>query len=252
MIPTDNTERIERFLREQMTQEEQDAFMRDLETDEDLRKEAQLTALLFNDLQERQEAHDAEIIEEVVAYKEEQIALEEAYYNISPPDTRSASSSDFETDSDSNIVKWIIWSVGIVAVFLIILGIDWHRRKTAYEQQQTYIALADKYIAQTPKVVFRGGNNEQEQELERLFTQVRTSSDMSAVIARLETIYQNMNSEYVYHVNGNDIRITWFLALAYLKDGQKEKATELLNVIIKDDKGTYLKKQAEELLKDIK
>ena len=68
-MATDNTERIDKFLRDQMTPEEIDAFLRDMELDEELRKEAQLTALMIQDLQERQAERDSEIIEEVVASK---------------------------------------------------------------------------------------------------------------------------------------------------------------------------------------
>ena len=198
-MATDNTERIDKFLRDQMTPEETDAFLRDMELDEELRKEAQLTALMIQDLQERQVKRDSEI----------------------------------------------------TAIFLLLFGVYTYQSNFTKEDGTTYIALADKYYNQTPKALFRSGANDLEHELDSLFAKVGTSEEMTSTINRLQEIHESIDSVYVYSVNGNDIRIKWFLALAFLKDGQKGKATELLSTIVKDDKGTYLKEEAEQLLKDI-
>ena len=66
---TDNNDRIEKFLWEQMTPEENEAFLRDLETDGALRKEARLRALMIQELHDRQAEQDAAIIAEVLADK---------------------------------------------------------------------------------------------------------------------------------------------------------------------------------------
>jgi hypothetical protein len=221
-MATDNTERIDKFLRDQMTPEETDAFLRDMELDEELRKEAQLTALMIQDLQERQAERDSEIIEEVVASKKK-----------------------------AKIVRMVRWTVSIAAIFLLLFGVYTYQFNFTKEDGTTYIALADKYYNQTPKALFRSGANDLEHELDSLFAKVGTSEEMTSTINRLQEIHESIDSVYVYSVNGNDIRIKWFLALAFLKDGQKGKATELLSTIVKDDKGTYLKEEAEQLLKDI-
>ena len=221
-MATDNTERIDKFLRDQMTPEETDAFLRDMELDEELRKEAQLTALMIQDLQERQAERDSEIIEEVVASKKK-----------------------------AKIVRMVRWTVSIAAIFLLLFGVYTYQFNFTKEDGTTYIALADKYYNQTPKALFRSGANDLEHELDSLFVKVGTSEEMTSTINRLQEIHESIDSVYVYSVNGNDIRIKWFLALAFLKDGQKGKATELLSTIVKDDKGTYLKEEAEQLLKDI-
>ena len=221
-MATDNTERIDKFLRDQMTPEETDAFLRDMELDEELRKEAQLTALMIQDLQERQAERDSEINEEVVASKKK-----------------------------AKIVRMVRWTVSIAAIFLLLFGVYTYQSNFTKEDGTTYIALADKYYNQTPKALFRSGANDLEHELDSLFAKVGTSEEMTSTINRLQEIHESIDSVYVYSVNGNDIRIKWFLALAFLKDGQKGKATELLSTIVKDDKGTYLKEEAEQLLKDI-
>lgn len=223
MMETDHSERIERFLRNQMTPEENEAFLQDMNQDESLRKEAQLTALMIHDLQERQEKRDAEIMDEVVAAKKK-----------------------------ARIVRMARWVAAVAAVFVLVVGVYLYQAKFAHEDDGSrYLALAEQYYDQTPKSVFRGGNLDVEHELDSLFVQVRKSKDMTATIERLQTFCKNVDAEYAYHVNGNDVRIKWFLALAYLKDNQKDKAVQLLRVIVKDDKGTDLKEQAEKLLKEI-
>ena len=50
----DNSERIDKFLKKQMTPEENKKFLEDLKLDKVLRKEAQMTVLMIQELQERQ------------------------------------------------------------------------------------------------------------------------------------------------------------------------------------------------------
>ena len=63
----DNSERIERYLREQMTPEENEAFLNDLKHDKDLLEEAQMIALLIKDMKEEQAKQDAALTESIVS-----------------------------------------------------------------------------------------------------------------------------------------------------------------------------------------
>ena len=65
----DNSERIERFLREQMTPEESEAFMNDLKKDKELREEAQMMALLIKEMKEEQAKEDEVLRQRVMASK---------------------------------------------------------------------------------------------------------------------------------------------------------------------------------------
>ena len=222
-MATDNSERIDKFLREQMTPEENEAFMREMETDEALRHEVQLTALLIQELHERQAREDADIIAEVVA-------------------TRKAARK-------ARIVRMVKWVGSVAAMLLLIFGV--YLYQSGPDDGARYVALADRYYTETPAPTFRNGQTDADEELTDLFRQVGESSDMSSVISRLQAIYDNLNSDYAYSTNGNDVRIAWHLALAYLKDNQPSKATPLLHLIIADDKGTDLGMKAQALLNDI-
>ncbi len=222
-MATDYSERIERFLREQMTPEENEAFLHDMETDEALRKETQLTALMIKELHDRQVRQDVEIIAEVVAAR--------------------------RSIRKARIIRLVRWAGSVAAILLLVFGV--YVYQAGQTDERSYLALAEQYYTETSAPSYRGSLTDADEELARLFEQVGTEDDMTAVINRLQAIHDNVNAEYAYHANGNDVRIAWFLALAYLKDNQPDKATPLLRTIAEDDKGTELGMKAAGLLNDI-
>lgn len=222
-MATENSERIDKFLREQMTSEENEAFLHDMETDEALRKEVQLTALMIRELHERQTREDADIIAEVVTGR--------------------------RSDRKAQIVRMAKWVGSVAAMLLLVFGIYLYQSGSSNEID--YIALADKYFTETPASTFRGGQTDADEELSDLFAQVGSRADIAPVVSRLQVIYDHLDSEYAYRANGNDIRIAWHLALAYLKDRQPDKATPLLQTIVADDKHTDLGLKAQALLNDL-
>lgn len=226
-MATDNSERIDKFLREQMTQEENEAFLRDLETDEDLRKKAQLTAMMIQELHERQSKQDREVIDEVVAAKREKRA------------------------KTFRLLKWV--GAG-AAVLILIFGVYLYQAFHYDEGKMSHtelIALADKYYGETSTPSFRGDLSIEESELANLFDEVGKTDDIPTVVLRLQSIYDKVDAEYAYRVNGNDVRIAWYLALAYLKNNQQDKALPLLRTIVLDDKGTDLGEKASMLLDEL-
>ena len=207
-----------------MSPEENEAFLRDLETDASLRKEAQLRALMIQELHDRQAQQDADIIAEVLA------------------DKKKASRS-------ARIIRLMKWVGAVAAVLVLAFGI--YTSLSDIEDENNYIALADRYYSETPTPTFRSDQTDADQELAYLFRQVGNGRDMKSVITKLQSIYGHLDSEYAYTTNGNDVRIAWHLALAYLKDNQPDKAVWLLRTIVQNDKGINLADKAQELLNKI-
>lgn len=223
MNSIDNSERIERFLREQMTAEENEAFLRDMETDEALRHEAQLTALMLKELSEQQQRHDSEIIAEVVAAKNK---------------ARQA-----------RLITLAKWVGSVAAVVLLLFGTYiWF---SPSDGGADYVALAEQYYNATPAATYRSGTTDADKELEHLFKLVGNNDSIPTVISRLKAINNNLDAEYAYRANGNEKRIAWYLALAYLKDNRPDDAKQLLQTIVADDKGTGLGVSAQSLLDKI-
>ncbi len=222
-MATDNSERIERFLREEMTPEENASFLSDLQTDSVLREQAQRMALMIEELREQQAQRDTAIIEEVVA-------------------TRVA-------ERKARIVRMLKWGSAVAAVLVVAVGL--YLNNAMRSDEKDYIALAEKYYTEAPLPIVRSGETDADKELEMLFRQVGEEDDVHTSTQRLQYIYDHLDEEYAYTANGNDVRIAWHLALAYLKEGDPDRAAPLLQAIYKDDKGTDLGETAGKLLKEM-
>ena len=219
-MKSDNNDRIEKFLRNQMTPKEKEIFMNDLRNDKELREEAQMTALMIKEMKEEQAKQDAEIINEVLSSKKR-----------------------------AKIVTLVRRTLSIAAIFLLIFGAI-----TLWNRQSDTDALFERYY-ESPEVSSpRGGDEDAvKQELTNLFIQVGTEKDVTPIINRLQTIYDNIqarNEEYAEY-RYSQSKITWYLALAYIKKQNLEKAKELLKLLVdngdEDEDATKLIKEIEGL-----
>ena len=199
MANKDNSERIERYLREQMTPEENEAFLNDLRNNKELREEAQMMALLIKDMKEEQTKQDEAITQEILA------------------------SGRPATAKTIRLVKWI---GSIAAMFILLFGANqWY---SSYKIDKVYDAYYTPYDA---SLASKGGDDETiKQELAELYNKVGTEKNVTSVISCLQTIYDGIQSasddyaDYTYYEND----IAWYLALAYIKDHNLEKAQKLL------------------------
>ena len=205
----DNSERIERFLREQMSPEENDAFLNDLKNDKDLREEAQMMALMIKEMKEEQIKQSGKLTEDVLA--EEKQA------------------------KTARIISMVRWPLSIAAMFILIFGATllWNR------QSDTDALFTEYYSSYTLQGESRGSDSEVEKELAMLFNQVGTENDISTVIDKLQKIYDSVDSEYEYSLYADDI--AWYLALAYLKVDKPEKSKELLKPLAENGNDLAIK-----------
>ena len=205
----DNSERIESFLREQMSPEENDAFLNDLKNDKDLREEAQMMALMIKEMKEEQIKQSEKLTEDVLA--EEKQAKK------------------------ARIINMVHWPLSIAAMLILIFGATllWNR------QSDTDALFTEYYSSYTLQGESRGSDSEVEKELAMLFNQVGTEKDISTVIDKLQKIYDSVDSEYEYSLYTDDI--AWYLALAYLKVNKPEKSKELLKPLAENGNDLAIK-----------
>lgn len=196
-MQTENYDRIEKFLRDKMSPQEKEVFLNDLRNNKELRKEAQMMALMIKEMREEQAKQDAEIIEEVLASKKK-----------------------------AKIITIVRRTLSIAAIIILVFGVT-----TLWNRQSDTDALFKQYYV-SPEVSSPRGEDEDavKQELTNLFIQVGTEKDITPVINRLQTIHDNIvadNEEYdEYKYSQNTI--DWYLALAYIKNENLDKAKELL------------------------
>jgi hypothetical protein len=198
----DNSERIERFLREQMSPEENEAFLNDLKNDKDLREEAQMMALMIKEMKEEQARQSEKLTENVLK-------------NVRP--------------AAAKIISIVRWSLSIAAMLLLVFGAVtlWNKQNdTDVLYAQADNIFEQHYSPYTLEGDSRGNDSDVERKLSELFNQVGTEKDISPVIEKLQKIYDSVDSEYEYSLYAD--AITRYLALAYLKDHNIDKAKELL------------------------
>jgi len=206
MANKDNSERIERFLREQMSPEENDAFLNDLKNDKDLREEAQMMALMIKEMKEEQIKQSEKLTEDVLA--EEKQAKK------------------------ARIISMVRWPLSIAAMFILIFGATllWNRQS---DSEILFNEYYQPYVVQGE----RGGDDDAiKEELANLYNKVGTEDDVTPIITRLLTIYDNILSnnvdyaEYIYYEKD----IVKYLALAYIKNNDLDKAKRLLKPYAED------------------
>ena len=202
----DNSERIERFLREQMSPEENDAFLNDLKNDKDLREEAQMMALMIKEMKEEQIKQSEKLTEDVLAEKKQA--------------------------KKARIISMVRWPLSIAAMFILIFGATllWNRQS---DSEILFNEYYQPYVVQGE----RGGDDDAiKEELANLYNKVGTEDDVTPIITRLQTIYDNILSnnvdyaEYIYYEKD----IVKYLALAYIKNDDLDKAKRLLKPYAED------------------
>ena len=201
----DNSERIERFLREQMSPEENEAFLNDLRNDKDLREEAQMMALMIKEMKEEQARQNEKLTEDVLA-EEKKV-------------------------KKAKTISMVRWSLSIAAMFILIFGATllWNRQS---DTEKLFNEYYSSYTIDHGPI--KGGNNSDvENELAILFNKIGTEEDISTVIDKLQKIYDSVDSEYEYSLYANDI--AWYLALAYIKNDKLDMAKELLKPLADND-----------------
>lgn len=213
----DFSERIESFLRGTMSAEEEIAFKQEIKENPELRNQAKAMTLLVRGLQTKNKATEKTIIQENT------------------------------TKSKVRPILW--WACSIAAMFILIFGVT-----ALWNRQSDTDALFNQYYTSYDTSLSRGGNGEAIIiELADLFNKVGTEKDMTPIITRLQTIYDNIqannedSTDYYFYEND----IAWYLALAYVKDSQTGKAKSILEKIKQDNPDTPLCRKAEELIKKL-
>ena len=82
-----------------------------------------------------------------------------------------------------------------------------------------------------------------------LFNRISEEKDMKEIIAELEPIYESLDSDFTYYPYANDI--TWNLALAYVKAGNKEKAISVLETIVRENEDSPIAAKAKALIQTL-
>lgn len=206
-------ERIESFLRGEMTAEEEAAFKQEIRQNPELRSRAMSMNSLIKGLRDKNTTREAAIIKE---------------------------------NSAKSRVRPILWWVGsVAAVFALIFGVYKDHRYRMLDA-----TVSPYYTEYDMSDIYRGDvDSATVVHLYGLFSQIQENRSVSGIIKELEPIYNSLDDDFTYNAYANDI--AWNLALAYVKDDQIDKAVTILQKLKADNPDTPIYNKVDELIKKL-
>ena len=234
-------ERIEAFLRGEMSAEEEAAFKQEIRKNPELRNRAMAMTSLIKGIREKEERKEVAAIKSV-----EKKYKETASFRLEKAASNDIGSNDSkEKDSNSKARSVIGWACSIAAVFALFFGIQIDKRFKVLND-----TLSPYYTHYALDEVSRGDlDSATTAHLYDLFNQIQESRSVSDIIKELEPIYNSFDDDYTYNAYTNDI--AWNLALAYVKDDQIDKAITILQKLKADNPDTSIYIKADALIKKL-
>ena len=206
-------ERIEAFLRAEMTTEEEAAFKQEIRQNPELRSRAMAMTSLVRGLHDQNSAKEAAIIK--------------------------------ENTVKSKVRPLLYWACSVAAVLVIAFGIYKDHRYRMLDA-----TISPYYTEYDMSDVSRGDlDSVTISHLYDLFIQIQVNRSVSNIIKELEPIYNSRNENFTYNAYANDI--AWNLALAYVKDDQIDKAINILQKLKADNPDTPIYNKVNELIRKL-
>ena len=216
-------ERIESFLRGNMSAEEEETFKKELKENPELRSQAMSMATLIKGLQTSESQKEHIVID-----------------SVKP--SESSITSQRKTPNRS----FIWWACSAAAICIIFFSIFKAQRYRTLDE-----AISPYYTQYDITTLSRGdADSVTITHLYSLFNQIPKQRNVTGIIKELEPIYASLDSDYTYYPYANDI--AWNLALAYIKDDQIDKAISVLEKLKEDNPDTSISVKSDELLQKIR
>lgn len=212
-------ERIDKFLRGKMSDADAQLFLSDIESNQELEGKAITMARLIKAMDNVGKLSDAETIGSLKSISEEEFM---AIANISKKNTTKA------------IPLWRKRStiMSIAASILLVLMVGGGYQYVDYRHTQS---LADTYAMSFDSQAYLRGeaNTDVANELSALYQNVNDGKNIETTISRLKELWElSKKDTYNDYTNYSD-EIGYELAIAYLRDNDKDAAKHVLQSLCK-------------------
>lgn len=237
----DDDRLIDSYLVGNLSEEEMKSFEERLKSDKDFRERVSAITFLSKGIKELQE-RDAKAIEDA-----KKISKEDVISTIKEITDRE------EHPSGGIIPLWVKRVAAAAAVVLIVVGVgfDYYNSSLTKDYAGQCIAMAESDMS--GEMHMKGDGDEVIDELRKLFELVGEKENLPSVISKLEVYYDHAIDEYAHDEDAFVDQISLALASAYIYDGQKSKAKEVLSHILNDPEASPdIKEKAKQLLDSIK
>ena len=246
----DDDRLIDSYLIGNLSKEEMKSFEERLKSDKDFKERVSAVSFLSKGIKERQE-RDAKAIEDAKKISREDVIS--IIKEIEKRGQRPAAAAIPAAASSGWIIPlWVKRIASAAAVILIVTGIgfDYHNSVVLRDNAEQGVLFAESNM---PVDNFRGDGEDVAKDLRVLFENVRKKENLSLTIVKLEDYY-NLAIDEDAHVEDDYVdQISFALASAYIYDGQKSKAKEVLSHILNDPEASPdVKEKAKRLLDSIK
>ena len=205
-------ERIDAFVRGAMTEAEEQAFKQEIKADPELRAQVLATVSMIKSIRSQEAAKEKTLI---------------------------------SNNTKERLRTLVAWACSIAAVIALFFGYQKDKRFNELS------ALVSPYYTEYSMDEYSRGDLDSATvaHLYTLFNNIKEQRNVSTIIAELEPIYSNLESDFTYSAYANDIAMN--LALAYIKNDQKDKAIHVLKKLAEDNPDTPIAVKASELIKEL-
>lgn len=223
--------RLELFLKNKMTKEESNIFLGELQDNPDLRERAQAMVAAIKNMKELKYERGQR-----VASRIEQ---------VSERSFREAAQLPKKTMAISlrSIVR-----MSIAACFIGVISFGGYR----YYIYNETVALGNSYYAAIPTELVVRDADDVSSQLTLLFNNVKDGNDLDNTILKLQEKFSQAISEdyndYTNYIND----IGWNLAIAHLKDGERDDAIKTLELLISYTESDIVIEKCKKLIEEIK
>ena len=202
-------ERIDAFVRGAMTEAEEQAFKQEIKADPELRAQVLATVSMIKSIRSQEAAKEKTLI---------------------------------SNNTKERLRTLVAWACSIAAVIAIFFGYQKDKRFNELS------ALVSPYYSEYSMDEYARGDLDSASvaHLYTLFNNIKEQRNVSTIIAELEPIYSNLESDFTYSAYTNDIAMN--LALAYIKNDQTDKAIPVLKKLAEDNPDTPIEAKAKEIL----
>lgn len=304
----DFDKRVERFLKKQLTHEEELAFIEALKADKTLLERAKTLALAIDEMGKLRSKRDAAVIKDIASLDEKayQTAIwsndqmshfddltnrflkkqltseEEAQYlnklkeipalrkraqvialaveqmgEVSKEASRDLigrigkqSEAAFRRVAQLPAKQVRLWPrvarYAAAASVIFFVGFGGYK----YYQYDQTISLGAEYY-QPMDAIYRSPEDNTIKELAKVFKNVETGDNLTETITQLTKFYSLAKSDEYSDYSLYTVDIAWNLAIANLKDNDRKAAIKILEEIIQDNQGKAIADKAAELIKKI-
>ena len=216
-------DRIVAYLKGEMSAKEEQQFFQELESNLELKEKAIVTARLIKGLKEVGEERD----------KEAKVAFLALSENGIEAVTKQVIRQRTQTIPVRKISTWIAVAASVVCI--VWFGIDYtdYKHTTGLGEEYGRVSIFSSKGSIEDDIFVRGADNSSKapMNLEKLFTSVKNGESLENTIHELSLCWELSIMETVNDYSDYSADIGWNLAIAYLKNNNKEEALKVLDKV---------------------